>query len=238
MASLAVYKAALAVFLATTVALGASAYSSQQQMTDLDNKVSSLTGQLSNSTSQVSSRDNEIASLKDQISQLQQKVTSLQTQLDNLHTQTGNGVPLPPYLDRCVTGAFAYHAHLNLSIVINGTSFTIPTGVGIQGSCYKPIHTHATDGVLHVETDVSADYKLGDFFLIWGNWTNDAQQAIFNSTQIFGARAVAGHTLTMTVNGSLDSSFENYVIPRNSGSTVNPCLLPVCEPISIVITYS
>ena len=224
MASLTVYKAALALFLVTTVTFGGSAYYSQQQTADLNNKVSS--------------RDGEIANLKDQVSQLQQKVTSLQTQLDNLHAQTGNLVPLPAYLDRCVTGAFAYHAHLNLSIVMNGTSFTIPAGVGIQGGCYKPIHTHAIDGVLHVETDISTDYKLGDFFLIWGNWTIDAQIAIFNSTQIFGAHAVGGHTLTMTVNGSLDSSFQNYVIPGNSGSTVNPCSMPVCVPISIVITYS
>ncbi len=150
----------------------------------------------------------------------------------------GNAVPLPGYLDRCVTVASSYHAHPNLAIVINGTSITIPAGVGIQGACNKPIHTHATDGVLHVETDDNRDYKLSDFFLIWGNWQNNAQRAIFNSTQIFGARAVAGHTLTMTVNGSPDSSFQNYVLPRNSGSTADPCSTSNCVPINIVINYA
>src|SRR5438093_262486 len=54
MASLVVYKAALAVFLVATASLGGSAYYSQQLMASLNNKVSSLTGQLNNSTSQVS----------------------------------------------------------------------------------------------------------------------------------------------------------------------------------------
>ncbi len=152
----------------------------------------------------------------------------------------GNAVPLPAYLDRCVTGSLVYHAHPNLAIIINTTAFTIPAGVGIQGACNKPIHTHATDGVLHVETDTAQDYKLSDFFVIWGNWANNAQLAIFNSTQIFGARAVAGHTLTMTVNGNPNSSFQNYVIPRNSGSTADPCSqgLSNCVSINIVITYA
>ncbi len=152
----------------------------------------------------------------------------------------GNAVPLPTYLDRCVTGSLVYHAHPNLAIVINTTAFTIPAGVGIQGACNKPIHTHATDGVLHVETDANQDYKLSDFFLIWGNWANNAQLAIFNSTQIFGGHAVAGHTLTMTVNGNADSSFQNYVIPRNSGSMRDPCSqgLSNCVSINIVITYT
>src|SRR6266542_5599468 len=86
--------------------------------------------------------------------------------------KNGNAVPLPSYLDRCVTSVL-YHAHPNLAIVINGTTFTIPSQVGIQGGCNKPIHTHDTSGTLHVETDDNRDYTLHDFFLIWGNWENN-----------------------------------------------------------------
>ncbi len=150
----------------------------------------------------------------------------------------GNAVPLPIYLDRCVTASLIYHAHPSLALNINGSTYTIPSGVGIQGACNKPIHTHATDGVLHVETDADQDYKLSDFFLIWGNWANNAQLAIFNSTQIFGGHAVAGHTLTMTVNGSTDSSFQNYVIPRNASSGSEQCQTPPCQTTDIVITYT
>ncbi len=97
--------------------------------------------------------------------------------------KNGNAVPLPGYLDRCVVSSLVYHSHPGLSIVINGSSFTIPANVGF-GSCARPIHTHDTTGTLHVETDENRDYTLGDFFLIWGNGENNAQRAIFNQTQI------------------------------------------------------
>ncbi len=154
-------------------------------------------------------------------------------------TARGNAVPLPRYLDRCVTGTtLIYHAHPSLSIVINQTGFTIPARVGIQGACNKPIHTHDTSGTLHVETDEDRDYKLSDFFLIWGNWANNAQLAIFNSTQIFGSHVVGSHTLTMTVNNTPDTSFQNYVIPRTSSTPADTCSSSPCTPVSIVITYS
>ena len=149
----------------------------------------------------------------------------------------GTAVPLPAYLDRCVSGSLFYHAHPQVAININGTYFIIPANMGFSG-CARVIHTHATDGVLHVETDQNRDYTLGDFFLIWGNYVNNAQTAIFNSTQIFGSHVVPGHSLTMTVNGTPDSSFQNYVIPRNAGSTADPCSTAPCSQVNIVITYA
>lgn len=79
-----------------------------------------------------------------------------------------------------------------------------------------------------METDQDRDYTLGDFFLIWGNWANDANLAIFNSTQIFTNRVDAAHTLTVTVNGNPDQLFNNIIMPRNAGETA---------PFNIVITY-
>ncbi len=150
----------------------------------------------------------------------------------------GNAVPLPDYLSHCVYQSTVYHAHPTLNIVINGTSVTIPAGVGIRGTCNEPIHTHDTKNVLHVETDVNRDYTVGDFLLIWGNWVNNAQQAIFNSTQIFGNHAVAGHTLTFTVNGTPDPSFQNYVVPHNAQSQGETCQTAPCQDITMTITYS
>ncbi len=152
-------------------------------------------------------------------------------------SERGNAVPLPGYLDRCVIGTVLYHAHPNLAIVLNGSRFTIPTGVGITGNCNKPIHTHDATGALHVETNDDRNYKIVDFFLIWGNWENNAQRAIFNSTQLFGAHVVGGHTLTMTVNGNTDTSFQNYVIPRNAQSGTETCSASPCQTVDIVITY-
>jgi len=157
--------------------------------------------------------------------------------------KTGNAVPLPGYLDHCVVAnPLFYHSHPTLSITINGTSVTIPLGVGIGGACNHPIHTHATDGVLHVETDENRDYTLGDFFLIWGNHDNDAQRAIFNSTEIFGAHATSSHTLTMTVtingNAAPSSLFQNYVLPRTACESASACQSqPSFQQTNIAIVY-
>ncbi len=138
--------------------------------------------------------------------------------------RTGNAVPLPGYLDHCVVvSPLTYHSHPSLSITINGSSVSIPPGVGIGGACNHPIHTHTADGVLHVETDENRDYTLGDFFTIWGNFDNNAQRAIFNSTEIFGAHAVNGHTLMMTINGSTNPDFQNYILPRTACESASAC---------------
>ncbi len=153
-----------------------------------------------------------------------------------------NAVVLPAYLNRCAGGTLAYHAHFSLTIVINGTNYVIPANDGIfsipGNSCFRPIHTHDTTGTIHVETDRNRNYTLGDFFQVWGNWENNARRAVFNSTEIFGAHAVNGHTLTMTVNGNPNTSFENYQIPDNAQTASDTCSLVPCQTINIVIMYS
>ena len=150
--------------------------------------------------------------------------------------RSSNAVPLPAYLDHCVTGSLNYHSHPGLVISINGANFPIPALIGIQSACDRPIHTHPAsgggsvfDGTLHVETDDNRDYTLGDFFLIWGNWANSKEFSIFNSTQIFNNKVDATHSLTVTVNNSQDSRFENIPIPRDAD--------PNNKPFSIVLTY-
>jgi hypothetical protein len=150
----------------------------------------------------------------------------------------GNQVALPDYLNRCVTGTLLYHSHPSLTIIVSGSTQSIPANVGIGGICNKPIHTHDATGTLHVETDENRDYTLGDFFLIWGNWADSGQRAIFNSTQIFGDRVGNGHSLTMTVNNAPNNLFQNYPIPRNAGTSNSDCFPSPCTPYSIVITYS
>ena len=42
------------------------------------------------------------------------------------------------------------HWHVNLSIIIKGEKQEIPANIGI-GAIHQPIHTHETDGVIHLE---------------------------------------------------------------------------------------
>jgi hypothetical protein len=63
----------------------------------------------------------------------------------------------------------AYHIHAHLTIYINGKQVTVPQGVGIAAdqSCFYWLHTHATDGVVHIEFPRTGSPTLGNFLDIW-----------------------------------------------------------------------
>jgi hypothetical protein len=85
---------------------------------------------------------------------------------------------------RCQTSEqLVFHIHAHLTIFINGTQRQIPAGIGIPGSqaqttpqgpvaeggsCLYWLHTHAPDGIIHVESPVHRTYTLGEFFDEWG----------------------------------------------------------------------
>ena len=163
-----------------------------------------------------------------------------------------NPVQLPSYLSHCVTGSNAYHSHPDLSIKINGIGQSIPI-TDTNPGCSPPIHTHTTDGVLHIETDQNVNYTLGDWFMLWGNWASSSAIAVFNSTQILGYKAGPGtqHTLTMTVNGSVDTNpsdfkggnpatLQDLLFPRDAQTGQNGCIPAPptgCVPFNIAVTY-
>ncbi|MDA8274314.1 MAG: hypothetical protein M0029_02915 [Actinomycetota bacterium] len=76
-----------------------------------------------------------------------------------------------------------FHIHAHLTIFVNGSPRQVPAGIGIpgaqsqnspqgpfvsSGSCFYWLHTHAADGVIHIESPVQRTYTLGDFFDEWG----------------------------------------------------------------------
>lgn len=63
----------------------------------------------------------------------------------------------------------AYHIHAHLTIYINGNPVPVPQGVGIapDQSCLYWLHTHTTDGVIHIEAPKKVSPTLGDFLDIW-----------------------------------------------------------------------
>ncbi len=150
-----------------------------------------------------------------------------------------NNVPLPDYLSHCVTASQVYHSHPSVTVTVNGVGVQIP--VTFDSGCNQPIHTHTTDGVLHVETDQNRDYTLGDWFLLWGHFENSPARAILNSSQIFGFKTDATHHLTMTVNGQnyTQTPPQDYVFLRNAQTGANNCspTPPSCVPDSVVLTY-
>jgi len=77
----------------------------------------------------------------------------------------------------------AYHIHVHLTIFVDGRQRQIPYGIGIAppinvdhtpvgdfavgGGCFSWLHTHAGDGIIHIESPVERTYTLGQFFDIW-----------------------------------------------------------------------
>jgi len=62
----------------------------------------------------------------------------------------------------------AFHIHPELKIFVDGKELTIPANIGIEPAGSRYIHTHQSDGVIHVESPVLHDFTLGDFFKVWG----------------------------------------------------------------------
>jgi hypothetical protein len=118
-------------------------------------------------------------------------------QIDGISCQSGEQV--------------AFHIHAHLTIVVRGRSRQVPAGVGIAapreeevtsggpfvagGSCFTWLHTHAADGIVHIESPVAHTYTLGEFFDIWGQPLNRrrvgaAQGAV---TALFNGRVFTGN---------------------------------------------
>jgi hypothetical protein len=64
------------------------------------------------------------------------------------------------------------HIHQHLDIYVNGKHVTVPALIGIKrkGNGYElaELHTHATDGVIHLESERTQSFSLGQFLGVWG----------------------------------------------------------------------
>lgn len=77
----------------------------------------------------------------------------------------------------------AYHIHAHLQVYVNGQSRALPGAIGLLGpvrqdtpvgpfygasKCYYWLHTHTSDGIIHIESPTARIYTLGNFFDEWG----------------------------------------------------------------------
>ena len=83
-----------------------------------------------------------------------------------------------------------FHIHAHLAIFVNGKARQVPAAIGVPGAqaqptahgpfiaagtCFYWLHTHAADGIIHIESPVQRAYTLGDFFDEWGQPLGPAQ---------------------------------------------------------------
>ena len=91
-------------------------------------------------------------------------------------TGTVHGITCGP------TEQLAYHIHAHLAVYADGQPRALPGGIGIPGStvqqspqgpealggqCIYWLHTHAPDGIIHIESPTQRVYTLGEFFDEW-----------------------------------------------------------------------
>jgi hypothetical protein len=83
-----------------------------------------------------------------------------------------------------------FHIHTHLTIFVNGQQRQVPAAIGIPGAvaqqtpagpfigtgtCFYWLHTHAADGIIHIESPVQRTYTLGEFFDEWGQTLSPSQ---------------------------------------------------------------
>jgi hypothetical protein len=91
----------------------------------------------------------------------------------------------------------AEHYHPHLRIIINGSEVLVPANIGVDpaNGAMSDLHTHETDGTIHIESDRAGEvFTLGQLFIQWG--------VKLTPTQIGGVQAKDGQKVTVTNNGS------------------------------------
>src|SRR3989344_416040 len=105
----------------------------------------------------------------------------------------------------------AMHIHSVLKIIINGKEQDIPSNIGLMGNnIMRPIHTHDASGTVHIEAPCTREFKLKEFFEIWGKQ--------FNNNCIFDYCKENGE-MKVTINDVIIQDPENQIL-RNGDNLI------------------
>lgn len=91
----------------------------------------------------------------------------------------------------------AFHIHPQLTVLVDGKEESVPANIGILPGCTRELHTHATDGVIHVESAVDRGYTFADLLSVW-------QKPLLRE----------GYTLRITVDGK-ETTEPNFILKDN-----------------------
>jgi hypothetical protein len=118
-----------------------------------------------------------------------------------------------------------FHIHAHLTVFVNGVARQIPAGIGIPGAkaqstpqgqfigggdCFYWLHTHAADGIIHIESPIHRIYTLGDFFDEWGQPLEPTQAGPVHGhvTVIYNGKAYHGNPRDVPLNAHAQIQLE------------------------------
>lgn len=110
----------------------------------------------------------------------------------------------------------ASHIHVPLYLFVRGDAATVPADIGLTSTTHAPLHTHDSEGTLHVESaDPTRVFNLGEFFDVWG---------VRLSAGCLGSYCTAG-----------DEALRIFV--DGAEVTTDPRAIPLEEEAAIVVTF-
>jgi hypothetical protein len=118
-----------------------------------------------------------------------------------------------------------YHVHAHLTIFVHGTARQIPMAIGIPGAqqmwspegnfidagtCFYWLHTHAADGIIHIESPTERTYTLGQFFAEWGQPLSTSQvgPAKGHVTALYNGQVYVGNPRNIPLNAHAQIQLE------------------------------
>jgi len=118
-----------------------------------------------------------------------------------------------------------FHIHAHLTIFVNGQARQIPAAIGIpgaqatqtaagpfigSGTCFYWLHTHAADGIIHIESPVQRTYTLGEFFDEWGQPLSTTQvgPAKGHVTALYNGQVYQGNPRDIPLNAHAQIQLE------------------------------
>ncbi|MFP1626487.1 hypothetical protein ACLB9X_15230 [Streptomyces sp. 5K101] len=87
------------------------------------------------------------------------------------------------------------HIHAHLDVLVGGKPVAVPANIGVDQKAQKisPLHTHDSNGVIHIESPVKATFSLGQFMTEW--------DLALTQNSIGGMKASSGNEFRTYVNG-------------------------------------
>jgi hypothetical protein len=118
-----------------------------------------------------------------------------------------------------------FHIHAHLTIFVDGTPRQVPAAIGIpgaraqntrggpfitSGTCFYWLHTHAPDGIIHIESPIHRTYTLGDFFDEWGQplGPDHVGPATGHVTAIYNGQVYQGNPRNIPLNAHAQIQLE------------------------------